>query len=281
MEIIMFMLNFTVCLVYTGYAFAIQSHANIQVEQRCWIVFIRATFSKRNKYSHFPLKIKSQKYRGEPGCLGGPTFSQRETLSTCRSSSPYRSTAREGKVVGNMLNRNKEQKLWLRGHKSLPMEAFIRHSQGYNRGLLTMSLGLWNGSVYLNPRRTDRNSQQQYNMTQPSAGHSAARVRLCYFGLGTSVLILEPYQLGLSVIKGSKLLHSENRHYSTSYTKMASKTSAENFADLLMQYDFQHNCFGFQENMLTRCFPYLVIKQSPRLTFQADILEVAIVALTV
>lgn len=62
-EIIMFMLNLTVCLVYTGYAFAIQSHANIQVQQRCWIVFIRATFSKRNKYSHFPLKIKSRRYR--------------------------------------------------------------------------------------------------------------------------------------------------------------------------------------------------------------------------
>lgn len=57
----------------------------------------------------------------------------------------------EEKVVGNMLNRNKEEKLWLWQHPSNPTEIFLQHSQGYNRGPLTMSLELLNGSVYLYP----------------------------------------------------------------------------------------------------------------------------------
>lgn len=60
------------------------------------------------------------------------------------------------------------------------------------------------------PRRSDRNSQRQYNMKQPSAGQSVARVRLDYFGSGTSVLILEPFQLAVSLIKGSKPLYFQN-----------------------------------------------------------------------
>lgn len=47
-------------------------------------------------------------------------------------------------------------------------------------------------------------------MKQPSAGQSGAPVRLGYFGSGTSALILEPFQLAPSLIKGSKPLYSEN-----------------------------------------------------------------------
>lgn len=79
------------------------------------------------------------------------------------------------------------------------------------------------------PWRSDRNSQRQYNMKQLSAGQSVARVRLGYFGSGTSALILEPFQLALSLIKGSNRFILKMGNYSTNYIKMASKTSAVKF----------------------------------------------------
>lgn len=121
------------------------------VMQTCEWHCQRVTFTQKNKHSCFALKIMRPGIDREPGCLSTPSFSRRETLGTCRNSSPYRSTSLSGESCGNTQNRNKEAKLWLSGHPSLPMEIFLRHSQGYNRGLLTMSLGLLNGSVYLNP----------------------------------------------------------------------------------------------------------------------------------
>lgn len=79
----------------------------------------------------------------EPGCLSRPTLTREETLGTCRNSSPYRSTShRERKVVRNMLNRNGKEKRGLSRSPSLPMGIFIRHSQGYNRGLFNYVFGI-------------------------------------------------------------------------------------------------------------------------------------------
>lgn len=74
------------------------------------------------------------------------------------------------------------------------------------------------------PWRSDRNSQWQYNMKQPSAGQSVATVRVRgYFGSGTSVLIFEHLQLTPSLIKDSKPRYSENGKLQYSLHKNGTK----------------------------------------------------------
>lgn len=109
----------------------------------------------------------------EPGCLSRPTFSRWEPPGTCRSSSPPGSRSR-GRREPLETMANTQHNRGTRGPLPTADIFFYNASPGRNRRLLTLSSGLLNGSVYLKPPRSDKNSRRLRNMKQPSAGQSVA-----------------------------------------------------------------------------------------------------------
>lgn len=119
------------------------------------------------------------------------------------------------------------------------MELFLRHSQGHNRGLLTVSSELLNGSVYLSPWRSDKNSQRPYNMKQPSAGQSVAR----YFGSRKLCAQFRAFPKGLSNQRTDHIILKMD-NYSSNKIKTASNTSAASFSAELLKVGFSTELLG-------------------------------------
>lgn len=182
-------------------------------------------------------------------------------LCTCRHSSPYRSTSQKEKLKGC--------KTESQNAPSMRAGIFLWHSEGYNRGLLTVSLVCWMEVFIWALRRRDRNSQRENNMKQPSAGRRAPELDSAILDQ-EPLLILEPFQRALSLIKGSNPLQSENGKLLYQLHRNGIKDLSSVFADLLVRRDLEHSCLSFLGNMLAWVF---IFSQVADFTFPFETLQ--------